>query len=801
MDLYRRKSLLIFVIFFISSLVSAQNAIIKGKVTDEKSQEPLPYVNIGVKGMEKGTFSDSSGFYKIEIPQGQFILVYSSIGYEKLEKAITINDRNVHGLDVSLKSTSKELNTVVVSASKYAQKIQESISTIEVVKPELIHNANIQTIDKAVEQVPGVAVIDNEPQIRSGSGFSSGLGSRVMILVDEIPVLRGDAGRPVWDFLPIDDIDQIEVVKGASSVLYGSSALNGAINVRTSWPKENVMNKFTVTAGMYSKPSRKFDTPWSGSNPLQYGVNISHSQKIENFDLSVGGSFYNDQGYIGPIPEAGKIQDSLTTSGTYNQRIKFNFNTRIRSKNVEGLSYGLNGNFMYQKNAEAFFWYDADTNIFRPFPQALSTFKAFVFYLDPFLRYFGKKGGSHSLKNRFFYDNTAGTNNQSSLSMTLFNEYQFQKKFKKMEDIVLVFGIINSYVWSSGKVFSGVLAADSTTTAGVDGHYTSENFAVCAQIEKKFFNRLNVLIGGRWEYYKLGTFEDNRPIFRAGASFQVARGSFIRSSIGQGYRFPSIGERYITTSSGRFGFYPNPNLNPETSISIELGFKQVYKLGNFVGIADLAIFQEEYDNYIEFNYGVWGRSPDFAKNSGFKFFNTGPTRIRGVEAAITGEGEVARNFDISVLVGYTYSVPQALDPHYEYYASKIVGDYNTYATSSTDTTNNILKYRIQSLVKSDLQLTFKKISGGISMRYYGFMQNIDRFFYDKNYAGYFATGIKKYRTEHDHGTSVFDCRISYLLKDFKFSVVINNLLNTEYSLRPLTIESPRTTSIQVVYKI
>ena len=159
----------------------AQVGIIKGKVTADRTMEPLPYVNIGVKNQDIGTFSDSTGSYRLEFRPGQYILVFSSIGYEKLEKPIIVTDKSVHILDVSLKSSSRELSTVVVSASKYAQRIQESISSINVLKPDLLQNANIQTVDKALEKVPGVAVIDNEPQIRAGSGFSSGLGSRVMV--------------------------------------------------------------------------------------------------------------------------------------------------------------------------------------------------------------------------------------------------------------------------------------------------------------------------------------------------------------------------------------------------------------------------------------------------------------------------------------------------------------------------------------------------------------------------------------------------------------------------------------------
>jgi outer membrane cobalamin receptor len=803
-DLY--KFFPAFVLFFLISYgLTAQHGVIKGKVVDESNQEPLPYTNIGIKGLDVGTFSDSNGLYRLELQPGQYTLIFSCIGYEKLEKQITIDGKGIRSMDVSLKSTSKELNTVVVSSSKYAQKIQESISTIDVIKPSLIQNANIQTADKAVDQLPGVAVVDNEPQIRAGSGFSSGLGSRVMVMVDEIPVLRGDAGRPIWSFLPLEDIDQIEVIKGASSVLYGSSALNGAINIRTSWPKEEPQTKFIVTAGIYSKPARKYDTPWtSGLNPIMYSAGFTHSQKIENVDLCFSGSYYNDQGYIGPIPEKSKSEDTVSTTGAYDQRIKFNFNSRVRSKNVQGLSYGLNGNFMYEKNAVAFFWNDADTNIYRPYPNAITEFRAFNFYVDPFIHYYGKKGSTHSFKNRIFYDNSSGSNNQSGRSTTLYNEYQYQKKFKKLEDLIVVTGVMNSYVWSTGQVFSGILAADSTTTANESASHYSENFAAYIQLEKKFFKRLNILIGGRWEYYKLGTFEDSRPIFRAGANFRAARGSFIRVSVGQGYRFPSIGEMYITTNSGRAGFYPNPDLVSETSLNLELGFKQVFKLGNFVGFGDVAVFQEDYDNYIEFCYGVWGRSSNFSKNQGFKFFNTGQAQIRGIDATISGEGDITRDLNISVLFGYTYAVPRTLEPHYVYYTSNL-DMWNTYSTSSTDTTGNILKYRIQSLFKSDVQFTYKKFGTGFSLRYYSYMKNIDLFFYHYDYYTSnntsFPTGITKYREDHHSGTAVLDFRVSYLLKDFKFSVVINNLLNTEYSLRPVTMEAPRMTTVQVVYKI
>jgi len=798
MELLIRYSLLFSFLSF-PFISMSQLSVITGKVADEKSAEILPYVNIGVKNQSIGTFSDSNGNYRLELPRGEFDLIISYVGYEKAEKRIRVDGKKNYTINFSLTPISQELSTVIVSASKYAQKIQESSSSIEVLKPRILESSNIQSIDKALEHLPGVTIMDNEPQIRAGSGFSSGLGSRVMVLVDEIPLMRGDAGRPEWGLMPVYGIDQIEVVKGASSVVYGSSALNGAINVRTAWPKDDPETKINTFIGAYSKPARKYATPWTGMNPLQFGLTVSHSQKLGNFDVIGNVSYYNDQGYIGPTPESAITDPAQSTTGTYNRYIKGGFNTRIRSKNVPGLHYGINGTFMYNRNAVVYFWLNGDTNLYRPYPGAISNFSVFTFYVDPYVKYYGSKGSTHLFKNRVFYNNTDANNDQSNMSVTVYNEYQFQKKFSKLGDLILVAGVMNTYSYAFGKVFSGKLAPDSTTTLGENGTFWSDNIAVFGQLEKKFWKRLNVLVGFRLEYFHLADLNQSKPVFRAGLNYQASKGTFLRASVGQGYRFPSIGERYITTNSGGFGFYPNPSLQPENSLSAEIGAKQMFKIGKFLGMADVAVFYESYDNYVEFDFGIWGRSLSLSKNMGFKFFNTGPARIYGVDASIAGEGEIFHNLSLSVMLGYTYSIPQALDTGYVFYHDRVF--WLSYNTTSSDKTNNILKYRVQHLFKMDIDLTLKRWSGGVTGRYYSFIQNIDKFFYDYDRPGFFNTGIKKYREENDHGTFILDVRLSYTLRSFKLSAIVNNLFNTEFSLRPCTIEPPRFTTIQVVYTI
>jgi iron complex outermembrane receptor protein len=786
---------IIFVLFSIvySSVAFSQSCTIKGQITDQDTKKPVPFVNIGLKNLPVGTTTDIDGDFELQVLKGNYVLIFSSIEYEKYSKNITITDKDkVIVVDVVLKPAVHSLDAVTVSSAKFDQKTEESVNTVDILKPKLIESKSSETLDKIVEQVPGVAIVDNEPQFRGGSGYSSGLGSRVMILIDEMPILRADAQRPVWNLLPVEIVDQIEVLKGASSVLFGSSALNGAINIRTKYPKAEPETKAEIHSGIYSSPQSKYKKVWDGFNPLMMGFSISHTRAIKNFDLVVGGNIFTDPGYLATPPH--DVNNPSKNNAEFNNQYRIVFNTRFRSKYVENLSYGVNGNFMKSKSSETYIWYDSDTNMYRSYPGAYTDFTDLMFYVDPYIKYYSPKGMSHTFKNRVFYANSNATNNQSSRATMVFNEYQIQQKIKKWGNLMVTGGVMNLYAISFSEIFSGVV--------GQEGTKSSENAAAYLQLEKKFFKKLSLLVGARYEYCSIDGYSEGKPVFRAGVNYQLFRGTFIRASYGEGFRFPSIAERYIATFAGNFGIYPNPELQAETSQSYELGIKQLFKFGKFVGMLDIAGFWQEYQNYIEFNAQLWGDNMDVTKDLGYKFLNTGRARVRGAEISLMGDGYITKNIQLTILTGYTYSLPQAVDPHEIYYADpKLPYVVFNYTSTSSDTTNNILKYRMQHLAKFDAEVNRKNIFVGFTANYYGFMQNIDQLFYNFDRPGFFPTGIVKYRKEHNNGDIVLSARAGVSLwNHFKFSLIVNNLLNTEYSIRPLKAEAPRTISIQVSYK-
>lgn len=280
------KSTVLFILFFFQTyFIFSQSGIVKGTITDAGSKEALIGANIVL--LNDNTFghsSDIDGKYSLELTVGKHTLIVSYTGYLSDTFSVRINENEITTHDISLMEDSKTLDVIVVAAGKFEQNIEDLTVSMEVIKPKLIENKNTTSIETALEQVPGLTILDQEPQIRGGSGFTFGVGSRVAIVVDGMPMLSGDAGRPEWGFIPVENLEQIEIIKGASSVLYGSSALSGVINIRTAYPKLEPETKINLTSGVYSTPLYE-GAKWWDDTPIYSGINFFHSRIIKKIQI------------------------------------------------------------------------------------------------------------------------------------------------------------------------------------------------------------------------------------------------------------------------------------------------------------------------------------------------------------------------------------------------------------------------------------------------------------------------------------------------------------------------------------
>ncbi len=790
----------------------AQSTEVKGKLVDEATGNAAAFVTVLLKNSSTGTNSDINGNFSLKVNASKQTLVFSSVEFQRLETSIDVSEGESLDLGtISLKAAAVNLSEMLVkSDGKYEKKLEEVTVTMDVLSPRLIENRNNTTINDALNQVPGVNIVDEEPQIRSGSGYSFGAGSRVMVLVDDMPVLSGDAGRTTWGFVPTETIEQVEVIRGPSSVLYGSSALNGVIHVRTTYPGSTPKTKIQTFTGFWDLPG---DKNWSTNNPpFMSGISAMHMRQAGQWDLVFGMNAQIENGYAGPPGvSTAPGNDSIITQpsdtvkpGQYENRIRAHFNTRYRFKKVEGLTAGLNGNFLFSRSTTGFLYQNDSSGFFRYFDGTVTTTLQRQFAIDPYISYAGKQGAAHHLRTRVYSLNNENDNNQSNSNEVLFAEYQFQKRFlgekaqqnKWLRDLNFTSGLMFNQVFARSQIFVG--------NAGNAGDNQQTNLAAYAQLEEKFFNqRLTAVAGLRFEYFKLGNLEATQPVFRGGLSYKLAEHTFLRASYGQGFRFPTIGERFIRTTVGAVQIFPNPNLRPETSWSAEIGAKQAFRLGkNFSGYADVALYYQEFSDFVEFTAGFYDSdlTKPLTEILGFMSINTGDARMYGVDFSLAATGKLSRDWTLSLLGGYNYSLPQTLNPNLTYATDSLGNDLKYQNTSSIteedDTSATILKYRFRHTAKMDVELGWKMLSLGFSYRYNSFMENIDRAFYRLDELA-LNTNLESFRDRTRDGTHVVDMRVAVqITPSSRLSLIINNLFNNAYSLRPLFPEPPRSFIVQ-----
>ena len=799
------STLILCIIFF--NISNSQT--ISGTITDASNNEVLIGANI-ILDNGSGTSTNINGNYQIKIKEGKQQITFKYIGYDDIVENINAQKNKNITLNIKLYPSTEQLSTVVVSAGRFEQKIEEITVSMEVIKPSLIENKNTTDIQTAMDQIPGVNITDGQANIRGGSGWSYGAGTRVLVMVDDMPLISGDAGQVQWKLIATENINQVEVIKGASSALYGSSALNGIINIRTAFPSQKDIDKSEISNfiypgftkvnmhfGLIDKPQRE-ELNWNGEKRRAYkGIEFLHSMKIDNLDLSLGGNVFNDDGYR---------YLEIT------ERKRFNLNSTYKSQIIEGLSYGLNANFLFQTTGSAIVW-DGLDRAYIPLNGEITNTNGDTYNVDPFITYISGSN-RHSLRTRYLKvindNSTKGQDDgQDNESETYYSDYQWQKNIEKY-NLRFTIGTTNEIVYARSDLFQG--------------NNTRKNNSIYTQIDKKF-GRINLSFGARFESFTIGSekeyiingdtlteFSASKPVLRTGLNYQVAEATYLRTSWGQGFRFPSMAELFIRTNYSGLEIYPNAELKPESGWSAEIGLKQGLKVGKWIGFIDAAAFLMRYNDMMEFSFGKWAPMDpiDPALNFyglGFKSINVGKTEISGFELSFSGQGKLTKNLKANILAGYTYMNPISLEPDkvYETLVDSIFlnGEYIselTYTNSSSDP--SILKYRYRNIAKIDIEFSYKKISLGNSLRYNDFMKNIDKIFTEEHLALLGISGINEARKKYKNGDLIIDTRLGYQLNNMvRFGFVVNNLFNREYMTRPATMMPPRTFAFQCNLKI
>lgn len=795
------KICLLIVSLIFSFYASAQDqeyGIFSGTVKAKDNKETLIGAHIKQKGdISTGAITNIEGFFTIDVKVGhhEFIISFTGMKTETIE--VEINAGETTNKIIFLEPYVNELQGVEIKVGRFDRPIEEITSTMEIIKADIIQSKNVTNITTILDYAPGLNILDGEPQIRGGSGFTFGVGSKVGIFIDDMPVLSGDASRPYWELIPTENIAQIEVVKGCASVLSGSNALSGAIYIRTAGPTLEPLTRIKVYSGAYSPPKDK-DMKWWSDYPYVIGADYFHTRMIKNLDFTIGANVLLDHGYIGAPRPGPLVEDTVTNFSDdqmAKQRFRLNFNLRQRSAKVEGLNYGINGNFMYNKSNLVLAWLDLEDGFYRTYPGAVLLQDQFIFYLDPFVNFYSRLGINHSFKARVLYSNTDQSNNQEIKSTVYFADYNFSRKYDFLKDFAFVGGLTFQYNDVNSSMYTG----------SGNPHNNLLNLSGYTEVNFNAFQIINLSVGARIEYFKMNDNSSHtKPVFRGGLSLKLLQETYLRASVGQGYRYPTIAEKYIRIDVGSFGVFDNPDLVPEESLNFEIGVKRGFKFLKYFGYIDVAYFWQEYENTIEYLFGRWDPTNTWPFY-GFRFINTGDSRITGLDVSITGKAQLSKNALMKTMIGYNYIVPKTLQPDYIFatdYSTGANQDFS-YNSTSVDSSNKILKYRFLHSIKADFEFEVKGFSTGVSFKYFSRIENLDKAIEDLEDFTKLTGGTVQpieymdYYYNYNDGNFIIDFRISQVIKErHKFSLIIDNLLNRWYSLRPLKAEQMRKTMFQ-----
>lgn len=227
-------------LLFPSATLFAQ--AIGGTVTDLAERKPLLGVSIHLVGSQKGTATDSLGRFLLKLPIGSSLIRFSHTGYADKDTLVTLTAEQLVTLNIALYAQKEELDEVViVSSSRTNSRIEDLPTKVEVLGAEEVQEENgikPGNIASLLGDIAGIQIQQTNAATGNADMRIQGLqGKYTQILRDGIPLFGGYSGSFSILQIPPLDLQQIELVKGASSTLYGGGAIAGMVNLVSKKPK------------------------------------------------------------------------------------------------------------------------------------------------------------------------------------------------------------------------------------------------------------------------------------------------------------------------------------------------------------------------------------------------------------------------------------------------------------------------------------------------------------------------------------------------------------------------------------
>jgi TonB-dependent receptor len=273
-----KQKLLFITILFTAFSFAQTKSVIKGKITDkDMNNAPLAFANVSVKGSSNGVTTNEKGEYSISLPSGEYVLVFSFIGYETIEKIIDLKPNQTIEINVSLGSGGYKLDDVVIKSVKKRNtetailtEIKEAKQVVSAISAEQMSKGTDGNAAQAIQRIPGITIVDGKFVMIRGL---SERYNNVLINGSLAPSTEIDKRTFSFDLVPTGLLDKMVIYKTGSADKPGD--FSGGIISLSTIESTSDFTKFDISFGYRSKTTFNDYLQSEGSNTDFVGIDNS----------------------------------------------------------------------------------------------------------------------------------------------------------------------------------------------------------------------------------------------------------------------------------------------------------------------------------------------------------------------------------------------------------------------------------------------------------------------------------------------------------------------------------------------
>lgn len=591
------KIVLLFVALFIAYLSEGQ--VISGKIIS--GNENIIGAHIKVKNSDIITVTDVNGKFRLKLQKyGTYILKITAIGYNNLEKKITINSDSIY-IEIEIDENISALNEVVISGSLEEVSKLASPVNIEIITPKLFQKNPTSNLFESLNMVNGIKPQINCSVCNTGDIHINGLeGAYTMVLIDGMPIVSSLSTVYGLSGIPNSMIDRVEVIKGPNSTLYGSEAMAGVINVITKQPEK----------------MSPFQTDMMATSQGDYNLDIATKAKWKNVNTLFSANYYH-------FDKASDINNDNFTDVTLQKRFSVFNKWSVNRPNNRLANIGIRlytedrwgGELQYEKKyrgTDSVYAESIITNRLEIIGQYQLPIKEKVT--------FSFSGNLH--KQDSYYGIIPFMANQN----VLFGQLIWNKKLNIRNQLLSGISIRSTHYKDNTAVTNG-----NITNVLLPG--------IFIQNETNITEKHTLMLGLRTDYHNL-----HGMIFspRLNHKWQLNSVNSIRMGVGNGFRVVNIFTEDHASLTGSRKVLIDKDISPEKSINATINFNRFININSGFLNLDFSTFYTYFTNKIVPDYDTDLELIIYKNLNGF-----------AVSKGFSGSADISLNNGLKIISGFT----------------------------------------------------------------------------------------------------------------------------------------------------